>query len=139
MPIIRSRADDQDRPAFHIYVDETSKSETYFGVGAVFARRDAAKEIKEFIDAAVGRHNQRPDKEIHWTELKGHLLPLYAEVGTQLIKFTQRPPQPKMRYKALVMESRKVDRKLDPSANPEDILAKFMFTLLREFAKDMGD
>jgi hypothetical protein len=44
-----------------------------------------------------------------------------------------------MRYRAMMMESRHVDRKLDPKANPEDILAKFMFTLLRQFAKDFGE
>jgi hypothetical protein len=122
--------------AFHIYLDDSSKAETYFGVGAVFTRRDAAQEIKAFIDQAVANHRQRHDKEIHWSELKGHLLPLYTEVGTRLLRFTQ--GRPKMRYRALIMESRLLDRDLHPSANFEETIAKFTFTLLREFAKEHG-
>jgi hypothetical protein len=133
-----STGSDKDRHAFHIYVDETSKAETYFGVGAVFCRRDVAQELKGLIDDAAVRHRQRADKEIHWTELKGHLLPLYTEIGTQLIGWA-RPPRPRMRYRALIMESRLVDRKLDPTANVEDVMAKFMFTLLREVAKKFGE
>jgi hypothetical protein len=94
--------DDKERQAFHIYVDETSKAETYFGVGAVFCRRDAAEELKGFIDDAVVRDGQKPEKEIHWNEVRGHLLPLYSEVGTQLIGWTK-PPKPKISYHALMM------------------------------------
>ena len=129
---------DQERQAFHIYVDEFSKAETIFGVGAVFCRRDAAQELKAFIDGAVVRHRQRADKEIHWAELKGHLLPLYRDVGTKLMGWTK-PPKPKMRYRALIMLSCTVDRKLDPTANAEDVIAKFMFTLLREVARKFGE
>jgi hypothetical protein len=127
-----------ERQSFHIYVDDSSKAEAYFGVGAVFCRRDAAQELKRFIDDAVVRHRQRPEKEIHWSELKGHLLPLYSEVGTKLIAWAG-PRRPKIRYRALIMESRLVDRKLDPNANGEDLMAKFMFTLLRDFARQFGE
>lgn len=67
-----------DANSFHIYVDETSKSSAYFGVGAIFCRRDAAEEIAGYMSGAVLAHQQRADKEFHWTELKRHLLPLYT-------------------------------------------------------------
>ena len=128
---------DDDANTFHIYVDETSKSSAYFGVGAIFCRRDAAEEIAAFISGAVKSHKQRPDKEIYWSELKGHLLPLYSEVGCALISFAQKP-KPKMRYRALMVESRRVDRTVDTKANREDILAKFIFTLVYGFAREFG-
>ena len=123
--------------SFHIYVDETSKSAKYFGVGAIFCRRDAAEQISSYMSDAVVRHEQRPEKELHWTELKGHLLPLYRDVGTTLVAYTQRP-RPKMRYRALMVESQRIDRSLDEKANREDILAKFIFTLVYGFAADLG-
>jgi hypothetical protein len=126
-----------DANSFHIYVDETSKSSDYFGVGAIFCRRDAADEIAGYMSRAVLDHKQRADKEFHWTELKGHLLPLYTEVGCKLICFGQKP-KPKMRYPALMVESRRVDRTIDEDANREDILAKFIFTLAYFFVKEFG-
>lgn len=88
---------------FHIYVDETSKSAAHFGVGAIFCRRDAAEQISTFMSEAVASSGQRLDKEIHWTELKKHLLPLYLEVGTTLVSYTQRQRgNAKMRYRALI-------------------------------------
>lgn len=124
-----------DASSFHIYVDETSKSSDYFGVGAIFCRRDAAEEIAGYMSRAVLAHKQRADKEFHWTELKGHLLPLYTEVGCKLICFAQKP-KPKMRYRALMVESRRIDRTIDEDANREDILAKFIFTLVYFFVKE---
>lgn len=122
---------------FHIYVDETSKSARYFGVGAIFCRRDAAQEISSVVADTVVSYQQRADKEIHWTDLKKHLLPLYTEVGTTLVSYTQQKTR-KMRYRALMVESRRIDRTLDPKANREDILAKFIFTLAYGFAADFG-
>ena len=125
---------------FHIYVDDSSKAETYFGAGAVFCSPDAARDLKAFIDGAIARHKQRPDKEIHWTDLKGHLLPLYREVGTTLMRCANTGPvKPKISYRALIMQSSQVDRSRDPTANREDVMAKFIFTLLREFAKKHGE
>jgi hypothetical protein len=47
--------------SFHIYVDESSKSSAYFGVGAIFCRRDAAEEIAEYVSGAVVAHRHRAD------------------------------------------------------------------------------
>lgn len=127
-----------DANRFHIYVDETSKSSAYFGVGAIFCRRDAAEEISTYMSGAALVHQQRADKEFHWTELKGHLLPLYTEVGCKLIGFAQKP-KPKMRYRALMVESRHIDRTIDEDANREDMLAKFIFTLVYFFVKEFGE
>ncbi|MBY0560262.1 hypothetical protein [Hyphomicrobium sp.] len=88
-----------DNREFHIYIDETSKSSTFMGAGALFSRKDSAREISDMMSAAVVSHGQRADKEIHWTELKNHLLPLYQEVGVKLIRYTQVKPY-KMRYHA---------------------------------------
>lgn len=103
---------DETGRSFHIYVDETSKNAKYFGIGAIFCRRDAAEQIASYLSDAVVRHEQRPEKELHWTELKGHLLPLYSDVGTTLVTYAQRP-KPKMRYRALMVESQHIDRSLD--------------------------
>jgi hypothetical protein len=127
--------DDENR-TFHLYVDETSKSANYFGVGAIFCRRDAAKEMSTEISAALVAHGQRPDKELHWTDLKKHLLPLYTFVGTKVISYTQKPK--KMRFRAIMVESKHINWKVDPKANREDTFAKFIFTLVYAFAKDFG-
>jgi len=50
--------DDENR-TFHLYVDETSKASAYFGVGEIFCRRDAAKEISAEIAEYVVAHGQR--------------------------------------------------------------------------------
>jgi Protein of unknown function (DUF3800) len=126
-----------ERQVFHIYVDESSKSASYFGVGAVFCRRDAAEEIADFMSLTAASHNMRDGKEFRWNDLTKRLLPAYREVGTGLVRFTKRPKK-KFRYKVLIMESRKVNKKLDPNDNFEVILAKFIFTLLRQFANEMG-
>ena len=127
--------DDENR-TFHLYVDETSKASAYFGVGAIFCRRDAAKEISAEIAEYVVAHGQRADKEIHWTDLKNHLLPLYRATGTKLVSYTQKPK--KMRFRTIMVESKHVDWKIDPKANREDTFAKFIFTLVYGFAKDFG-
>jgi hypothetical protein len=126
---------DQKR-AFHLYVDESSKSATYYGVGAIFCRSDSAPQIASAMSAAIALHKQRPDKEIHWTELKGHLLPLYRDVALKLIGYAQ--PNGRMRYRALMIESAKVSRAVDRDANREDILAKFIFTVVYQFAREFG-
>ena len=43
-----------------------------------------------------------------------------------------------MRYRALMIESRHIDRSLDKGATREDIIAKFIFTLLFQFVVDFG-
>lgn len=90
------------------------------------------------MSEAALAYQQRADKEFHWTELKAHLLPLYTEVGCKLIGFA-RKPKPKMRYRALMVESRHIDRKIDKDANREDMLAKFIFTLVYFFVKEFGE
>lgn len=50
---------------FHIYVDETSKNATYFGVGAIFCSRDSAQQIASFMTETVVKHGHDPEKEIH--------------------------------------------------------------------------
>jgi hypothetical protein len=116
-----------ERQVFHIYVDESSKSASYFGVGAVFCRRDAAKDIADFMSSTAAAHHLRDGKAFRWNDLTKKLLPAYSAVGTVLVQFTRWPK--KLRYRALIMESRKVDKKLNPNDNPETILSKFMFTL----------
>lgn len=41
-----------------------------------------------------------------------------------------------MRYRALMVESRRIDRTIDEDANREEILAKFIFTLVYFFVKE---
>lgn len=43
-----------------------------------------------------------------------------------------------MRFRALIVESSKIDRSIDKSANREDIIAKFVFTLVYGFAAKFG-
>ena len=67
---------------FHICVDETSKSSAYFGVGAIFFRRDAAKDIAAFISAAspIGSpwnfyepSGKRPYRKFNWSLIRVRL------------------------------------------------------------------
>jgi hypothetical protein len=44
-----------------------------------------------------------------------------------------------MRYRALIVESRRIDRTIDTEANREDILAKFIFTLVYFFVREFGE
>lgn len=129
----------EPRRVFHIYVDETSKNATYFGVGAIFCSRDSAQQIASSMTKMVVKHGHDPEKEIHWTELKKHLLPLYKEVGATLVSYThKRRGSAAMRFRALIVESSKIDRSIDKTANREDIIAKFVFTLVYGFAEKFG-
>lgn len=128
---------EKQRQNFHIYVDESSKNHKYFAVGAVLCEVSAAREIAAFVSALVIAHGQRPDKELHWKEMVKTLGPLYSEAGTSLIAFTQDKPR-KMRYRALVVESRHIVRDRASGETIEDIIAKFVFTLVFEMAKQVG-
>ena len=127
----------EDTDSFHIYVDETSKSATFMGVGALLARKDSAREIALMVQDAVPAHGQRHDKEIHWTELTNHLLPLYRAIGPNLIGRTQIKPY-RMRYHILMIERSKLDRSISAGLNKEEVLERFIFTLIFLFAARLG-
>jgi hypothetical protein len=134
MPADKTVAED---PVFHIYLDESSQTGHHFmALGAIFCRRDAAAEIALAMNECLATHKQRPDKEFHWTELKGHTLALYKDASAQLIGFTRR--RRKMRYRALVVDTHQVDRTLNKERTVEETLAKFIFTLVFGFARDFG-
>jgi hypothetical protein len=57
------------RQVFNIYVDETSKNDTYFGVGAILCEDKAAEDITGVLDALAVDHDA-DNKEIHWKEFK---------------------------------------------------------------------
>lgn len=125
------------RNVFHVYVDESSQTgHEYMVIGAIFCRNDAAQEIAAEMDACLTRHQQRPNKEFHWTELKGHTLELYKDVLTKLIGFTAAPR--KMRYRALVVDMKQVAHALSRDRNRETALAKLIFTLVYAFARRLG-
>ena len=128
---------DEDAKTFHIYVDETSKSATFMGVGALFTRRDSGREIAQMVQDAVPEHGQRADKEIHWSELTNHLLPLYTALGIDLVKCTQLKPY-RMRYHIMMIERSKLDRSISAGLNREEVLARFIFTLIFQFASNFG-
>lgn len=126
-----------EEPIFHIYVDESSQTgHEHMVVGAIFCRRDAASEIAQVMDDCLATYNQRSDKEFHWTELKRHTLPLYKDMSGRLVGFTR--TRRKMRYRALVVEMKQIDRARDNRVTREEILAKFIFTLVFGFARDFG-
>jgi hypothetical protein len=126
-----------EKKTFDIYVDETSKNSPFMGVGAIFARKDAARSIAQMIQDCIDAAGSRPDRELHWTELKNHNLPLYKEVGVKLVNCTQVKPT-RMRFNALIVETSNIDRTLDDSANREVILSKFMFGLIFQMASNFG-
>ena len=124
-----------DTNIFHIYVDESSKSDTYFAVGAILLQKGSAREVSAFINETALAHKYRSGKEIHWSAMERPAL--CKELGTSLIGFTQKKPR-KMRYRALVVESRHINRDRSSGETIEDIIAKFVFTLVFEMAKDVG-
>jgi hypothetical protein len=128
---------DQGTKTFHIYVDETSKSATFMGVGALFTRKDSGQEIAQMVQDAVPAHGQRADKEIHWSELTNHLLPLYSGVGVDLVNCTQVKPY-RMRYHIMIIERSKLDRSISAGLNREQVLERFIFTLIFQFASNFG-
>lgn len=122
------------RQVLHVYVDESSQTgHEFMAIGAIFCGADAAQEIAAEMDACLARHRQRPDKEFHWTELKGHTLELYKDVLGKLIGFTQAPR--KMRYRALVVDMKQVDRAMNRDRNREAQLAALVFALVLGFAR----
>lgn len=123
--------------AFHIYVDETSKSATYMGVGGLFTRRDSGRVIAQMIQGKVVEFGQRPDKELHWSALTRHLLPLYTSVGAALMDCTQVKPY-RMRYHAMIIETAKIDRSINQGLNREEVLERFIFALIFNFAHNFG-
>ena len=69
---------DNESKSFDIYVDETSRNSSIMGVGAIFTRKDSARSIARMIQDCVDAAGSRPDRELHWTELKNHHWPLYV-------------------------------------------------------------
>lgn len=128
---------DPDSQTFDIYVDETSKNSPFMGVGAIFTRKDAARSIAQMIQDCIDAAGGRQDRELHWTELKNHHLPLYRDVGVRLVNCTQVKPT-RMRFNALIVETSKIDRSLSNGANREIILSKFMFGLIFQMASNFG-
>lgn len=125
------------RQQFHIYIDETSKDDTYLGVGAILCEDKAAAFLTELIDEAIVRNKQPPTREIHWKSFKAgrDSEALYTEVGTSLIGFTQ--THRRMSYRALLVESRHVIRDRNKETI-DDIIAKFIFALIFQTAKRPG-
>lgn len=123
------------RQQFHIYIDETSKNDTYFGVGAILCEDKAATFLSDWIDAAIARNNQPVDREIHWKSFKAgrDSEALYKDVGTSLIGFTQ--INRRMSYRALLVESRQITR---CNETIDDVIAKFIFTLIFQSIKRPG-
>jgi hypothetical protein len=130
-------ASDNESKTFDIYVDETSKNSSFMGVGAIFTRKDGARSIARMIQDCIDAAGSRPDRELHWTELKNHHLPLYRDVGVKLIDCTQVKPT-RMRFNALIVETSKIDRALSDGANREVILSRFMFGLIFQMASNFG-
>jgi uncharacterized protein DUF3800 len=125
------------RQTFHIYVDETSKQDTYFGVGAILCEDKAARFLSDWIEQAIARHREPPSREIHWKDFSAgrDRQALYTEVGTSLIGFTQ--SNRRMSYRAMLVESRQIVR--DKSKQTiDDIIAKFFFTLIFEVIQRPG-
>ena len=127
----------EDAKTFHIYIDETSKAAQFMGVGALFTRRDSGRAIAQAIQDAVPAYGQRSNKEIHWSELTNHLLPLYTAVGIDLVKCARVKPY-RMRFHAMMIERSKLDRSISAGLNREEVLARFIFTLIFQFASNFG-
>jgi hypothetical protein len=125
------------RQKFHIYVDETSKDDTYFGVGAILCEDQAAAFLTNWIEEAGIRHKQPPTREIHWKSFKAgrDSEAFYTEVGTSLVGFTQ--TNRRMSYRALLVESRQVERDRR-NESIDDVIAKFIFTLIFQTVKRPG-
>ena len=119
------------RQQFHIYVDETSKQDTYFGVGAILCEDKAATYLINWIEEAVARHRQPLTKEIHWKEFAAgrDAQALYTDIGTSLIGFTQ--TKRRMSYRAMLVESRHIVRHKSKETI-DDVITKFFFTLIFE-------
>lgn len=125
------------RQQFHIYVDETSKDDSFFGVGAILCEGKAAGFLNDWIEGAIVRNKQPSTREIHWKSFKAgrDSEALYTDVGTSLIGFTQ--TNRRMSYRALLVESRHVIRNRDKETI-DDIIAKFIFTLIFQAVKRPG-
>ncbi|MEI9902447.1 MAG: DUF3800 domain-containing protein [Hyphomicrobium sp.] len=128
---------DQDQKTFDIYVDETSKNSPFMGIGALFTRKDSARSIAHMIQETIDGFGDRPNRELHWTKLKNHQLPLYQAVALKLMACTQVKPY-RMRFNALIVETSKIDRSVSEGANREVILSKFMFGLIFQMASNFG-
>lgn len=128
---------DMKRQVFNIYVDETSKNDVYFGVGAILCEDKAADEITGVLDGLAIDH-EADNKEFHWKEFKNsnRLISLYSKAGTTLIGFSQGPR--KMRYRALLVERAPVYINRQGGETFEDVIAKFIFTLVFQIAKQIG-
>jgi uncharacterized protein DUF3800 len=125
------------RQTFHIYVDETSKQDTYFGVGAILCEDKAAAFLSDWIEQAIVRHREPPNRELHWKDFTAgrDRQALYTDIGTSLIGFTQ--SNRRMSYRGMLIESRHIVR--DKSKHTiDDIITKFFFTLIFEVIQRPG-
>ena len=78
----------RDDTNIFIYVDESSKSDTYFAVGAILLQKGSAREVSAFINETALAHKYRSGKEIHWSAMERPAL--CKELGTSLIGFTRK-------------------------------------------------
>jgi hypothetical protein len=125
---------------FNIYVDESSKNgHTYFAVGAILCEQQSAGYIESHINQLVTAYKHPPNKEIHWKDLKNSRdhVALYSAIGTSLISFTQVNPK-RMRYSSLIGESRHILRDRSKGETIDDVIAKFVFTLVFQLIKAVG-
>lgn len=125
------------RQTFHIYVDETSKQDTYFGVGAILCEDKAADFLCDWIDRRIVQYREPLSREIHWKDFSAgrDRQALYEDVGTSLIGFTQ--SSRRMSYRGMLVESRQIVR--DKSQETiDDIITKFFFTLIFEVIQRPG-
>ncbi len=127
------------RQIFNIYVDETSKNDTYFGVGAILCEDKAATFLEGWMHERIAANKQPFEKEIHWKDFKksNDLVNLYTEVGTSLIGFAINAPR-RLSYRSILAESRRIQRDKRAGETLDDVIAKFVFTLVFEAAVRVG-
>jgi hypothetical protein len=123
-----------DHKIFHIYCDESSVgAHHYMAVGATFCRKDAAQEIAAALADCVARNGGREGKELRWNNLTKFTLPMYADAIGTYMEFTKHRNR-RLRYRALVVDNHKLVR----TGDRDEILAKFIFTLVFGFARSFG-
>lgn len=119
-----------DFEKFNIYCDESSTSDRYTVIGAVFCRASMADKITQALDLIVATHGGT--SELKWGKIKKHNSFMYAAVLTSFFNMLRRGY---VQYYAIVVDNSKMNHKQYNEGDKEIGFNKMLFQLLYKFVR----
>jgi hypothetical protein len=119
-----------DFDKFNIYCDESSTSDRYTVIGAVFCRASMADKVVQALDLIVAAHGGT--SELKWSKVKKHNARMYEAVMTRAFELLHRGY---IQYYAIVVDNSKLNHKQYNEGDKEIGFNKMLFQLLFKFVR----